>query len=896
MKQRKELEFGGLANSLDESKTPANNCYSCANVTTDRGIIEGIGRYTQIAQRSANSNDVAYGLGYGKFSGNEVQRVALAYTTLTAGTFTLTFSGQTTAGIAYNASADDVQAALEALSNINVGDIRVTGGPFPSLPVRVEFRGQYANTDAANMTINTGSLTGTGISGTVTEEFKGGSFEQYVMVAKASGDTNATLYKITSTDGFLTSGNTTVTSLGVTNLNAGNWFFEQYGRYIYGVNSTDGVIRIALGGSVVQDSSKPKSPSRAPTRLVKFSWSIIGGSPKIPFGSTVTTSGFASAPSFAATSGVLAVTLAAAETNAEVSLTITLTATKNYQFNDWGSITLDRSEGGLAIPPESVALSLINNAAEEIDASIYGRENNVDTGASLRTVVDFQMLGVDRQKRDDITKVTLRFRLTGTSGKKIYISGIIADNWMADDQNVNMANGPKSGRLEAPLEYAYSYYDVSDDLESALSPSLQSWFSTPDKRGHYMRLTMIGSSALSGSDKIRLYRRERNTGKWRRLPNTDGTYGITNVTSGTTTFDDHYMEYELAEFPEPDNPLGFPPADSGDINPDCVAFWKQSLVFGAKRQAWQSRVGFPTSFLPSPDDDFVLDANLASDIYRPVTEYVSDNRAEEIYAMVGQDSFYAVTPISAYAKVGDTPASAAAFRRLPGSRGTAGRRGVSRFGGGVLIGSQDGLWYYAVGRGFSGDDNGALAEREETDGVRTSWASLIGSDGSALVVIEFNDEIWAVNGTSYMVNTRNRKWYAGTFTHSMKAAWSNRERGLMMLTTTGKLMRFGTATSDNGTSVNWTYTTGILIGQRVRVVGFECECSGAPTVTITTDDGAGGTTVNTAITLSASRQMQLSVNLPPARSHKLAFAGVVGTDSIKSFTLLYEDMGDGFGG
>lgn len=51
----------------------------------------------------------------------------------TGGTFTLNYNGQTTAGIAYNATASTVQAALEALSTVNPGDVLVTGsagGPY----------------------------------------------------------------------------------------------------------------------------------------------------------------------------------------------------------------------------------------------------------------------------------------------------------------------------------------------------------------------------------------------------------------------------------------------------------------------------------------------------------------------------------------------------------------------------------------------------------------------------------------------------------------------------------------------------------------------------------------------------------------------------------------------
>ena len=59
----------------------------------------------------------------------------------TGGTFTLTFNGQTTAPIPYNATAAQIQAALEALSNIAVGDILAAGNPINTANVTVNFRG-----------------------------------------------------------------------------------------------------------------------------------------------------------------------------------------------------------------------------------------------------------------------------------------------------------------------------------------------------------------------------------------------------------------------------------------------------------------------------------------------------------------------------------------------------------------------------------------------------------------------------------------------------------------------------------------------------------------------------------------------------------------------------------
>lgn len=97
---------------------------------------------------------------YAPYSGprSEVQNVTITGSP-TGGTYTLTFSGQTTAAIPYNATAAQVKAALEALSNIDVGDVAVSGGPHPGTAVAVTFAGQYMGDDVAQMTA-TGSLTG----------------------------------------------------------------------------------------------------------------------------------------------------------------------------------------------------------------------------------------------------------------------------------------------------------------------------------------------------------------------------------------------------------------------------------------------------------------------------------------------------------------------------------------------------------------------------------------------------------------------------------------------------------------------------------------------------------------------------------------------------------------
>ncbi len=96
---------------------------------------------------------------------NELQDVAVA--SASGGTFTLTWSGQTTTAIAYNADAATVQARLEALSNIGVGDVICTLGPLSTAAVRVEFANLLGQQNVAAMT-HTDSLTGGGAAASVT--------------------------------------------------------------------------------------------------------------------------------------------------------------------------------------------------------------------------------------------------------------------------------------------------------------------------------------------------------------------------------------------------------------------------------------------------------------------------------------------------------------------------------------------------------------------------------------------------------------------------------------------------------------------------------------------------------------------------------------------------------
>jgi hypothetical protein len=90
---------------------------------------------------------------------DETQKITI--TGAEGGTFKLSFSGQTTAPIAYgDPDGSATQAALEALPNIGTGNVAVNGASTPgfSSTYTVTFQGTLAQTDVAQMSADDGGL------------------------------------------------------------------------------------------------------------------------------------------------------------------------------------------------------------------------------------------------------------------------------------------------------------------------------------------------------------------------------------------------------------------------------------------------------------------------------------------------------------------------------------------------------------------------------------------------------------------------------------------------------------------------------------------------------------------------------------------------------------------
>jgi hypothetical protein len=155
---------------------------SCAIASATVGSTQGdFGNYTALQAPSRScalpyplvNAEVAGGLGVSGLRVNEIERITV---NAGGGTFTISHGGDTTGPIPFNASAGQVQTALEALESIGSGNVVVNGGP--GGPYFVEFVGSLAKTAITPLTTSHSSLTPS----------KTGAFLATVVVLRPGGE------------------------------------------------------------------------------------------------------------------------------------------------------------------------------------------------------------------------------------------------------------------------------------------------------------------------------------------------------------------------------------------------------------------------------------------------------------------------------------------------------------------------------------------------------------------------------------------------------------------------------------------------------------------------------------------------------------------------------------
>ncbi len=117
--------------------------------------------------------------GFGPFEDELTdEQQVIRLTNATGGTYTLTFNGQTTAPLAFNATAAQVDTALENLSNIDTDEVQTSGGPADTANLNVFFRRAKKGTNQTQITVNGAALTGTAPTAAATTAQEGGWFQR----------------------------------------------------------------------------------------------------------------------------------------------------------------------------------------------------------------------------------------------------------------------------------------------------------------------------------------------------------------------------------------------------------------------------------------------------------------------------------------------------------------------------------------------------------------------------------------------------------------------------------------------------------------------------------------------------------------------------------------------
>ena len=118
--------------------------------------------------------------GYGPFNSQKTdEQQTVRVTNATGGTFTLTFNGQTTAPLPFNASRDAIDAALEALPNVGADNIQVSGSTAVNTNnVNVFFRRALQQSNQNQITGDGSGLVGTGATLTLNTSQEGGWYQR----------------------------------------------------------------------------------------------------------------------------------------------------------------------------------------------------------------------------------------------------------------------------------------------------------------------------------------------------------------------------------------------------------------------------------------------------------------------------------------------------------------------------------------------------------------------------------------------------------------------------------------------------------------------------------------------------------------------------------------------
>lgn len=158
--RRTEAGLSGKASFLASERMTVKR----GGITLDASLVPADANGNKILDEGTFVSEVTATGKYGPYDPQVNEQVLILEGGAGLTSYTLTFGGQTTTSLDDDATAEQVQAALVALSNIGPGDVVVTAeGSSNSVAsgLRVEFTGALADTDAGALTATPTGGTGT---------------------------------------------------------------------------------------------------------------------------------------------------------------------------------------------------------------------------------------------------------------------------------------------------------------------------------------------------------------------------------------------------------------------------------------------------------------------------------------------------------------------------------------------------------------------------------------------------------------------------------------------------------------------------------------------------------------------------------------------------------------
>lgn len=163
-------------NPVSSGADPNSKTFTVEEGDSEAAMVAEMLRFQSFGMVWGNDNLTMNGNLFGRFPIDDESLTALTDEeqlitksgTVTGGVWTITYDGQETTDLDFDATNAEVLAALEALSNLAPGDVLLEGGPVNTTPLRIIFQGTLKGTNVGAVVVDSTGLTGGGTYGVTT--------------------------------------------------------------------------------------------------------------------------------------------------------------------------------------------------------------------------------------------------------------------------------------------------------------------------------------------------------------------------------------------------------------------------------------------------------------------------------------------------------------------------------------------------------------------------------------------------------------------------------------------------------------------------------------------------------------------------------------------------------